>query len=353
VTTPEASDGLVDLRTVSEQLLYEIGDPGRYLLPDVTCDWRRVTLEQVGSNRVAVAGARGWAPPPSLKGCAQIEDGWRVQFLLFIGGRAAVAKARRVAAELLERGRRMLQAAGFDDFTSTDVEVLGAEATYGPNSRATTREVLLKIAAAHASKEALDRFVREVPSIALAGPPGVSGGGAGLPQPTPLIRLQCFPVERESISVSVEVAGSAVRYDEGGQIPWSEPPAETLDYAAYHGPSVLMPLIAIAHGRSGDKGSDVNIGIRARHRDLYPTLLSELTEDRVGAYLAHLGSSSVHRYELPGIHAVNFLLVGGLGAGGTASLRFDPQGKAVAQQLLDLEIAVPAALVEHEAVLPI
>ena len=108
-----------------------------------------------------------------------------------------------------------------------------------------------------------------------------------------------------------------------------------------------MPLVAIAHGRSGDKGADVNVGIRARHADFWPVIRRELTTERVSASLAHLGATSVSRYELPGIHAVNFLLRGGLGAGGTASLRFDPQGKAVAQQLLDLEIEVPEELGDH------
>jgi hypothetical protein len=110
-----------------------------------------------------------------------------------------------------------------------------------------------------------------------------------------------------------------------------------------------LPLIAIAHGRSGDKGSDVNIGMRARHPDFYPVLLRELTVDRVSSHLAHLGAESVTRYELPGIQAVNFLLAGGLGAGGTASLRFDPQGKALAQQLLDVSVEVPRDLTSHPA----
>jgi hypothetical protein len=110
-----------------------------------------------------------------------------------------------------------------------------------------------------------------------------------------------------------------------------------------------MPLISVAHGRSGDKGADVNIGIRARHPDFYPTLLRELTAERVARHLAHLGASDVERFELPGIDAVNFLLTGGLGAGGTASLRFDPQGKAVAQQLLDMKIEVPTELAGHPA----
>ena len=116
------------------------------------------------------------------------------------------------------------------------------------------------------------------------------------------------------------------------------------DPVQVEGEKTTLPLVAVAHGRSGDKGADVNIGVRARHPDLYDVLVLELTEEVVAAHLSHLGASAVSRYLLPGIHALNFVLVGGLGEGGTASLRFDPQGKAVAQQLLDLEIEVPQAL---------
>lgn len=108
--------------------------------------------------------------------------------------------------------------------------------------------------------------------------------------------------------------------------------------------SRIVRLIDIAHGRSGDKGSHVNVGIRARKPDLYPVLLEKLTAEVVGEHLSHLEATSVERYQLPGIHAVNFLLLDGLGAGGTASLRIDPQGKSVAQQLLTLEIEVPEGL---------
>lgn len=349
VTTPEDSDGLVDVRTVSEQLLYEIGDPGGYLLPDVACDWRLVTLEEVGSSRVAVTGARGWAPPATLKACAQIPDGWRVQMLLFIGGRDAVAKARRVGSDLIERGRRMLEAAGLDDFRATHVEVLGSEESYGPHSRASAvREVILDIAVHHDNREAVAAFVREIPSIALAGPPGVSGGGAGLPSPSPLVKLECFPVPRDGVSPRVEVDGRSFDVPSVAVI-GSQPPDEKVGVKSHEGPTTSVPLIAIAHGRSGDKGADVNIGIRARHHVFYLALLRELTAERVADHLAHLDAIEVVRFDLPGIHAVNFLLRGGLGAGGTASLRFDPQGKAVAQQLLDIEIEIPAELAGHPA----
>lgn len=353
LTAPEGTDALVDERTVAEQLVYEIGDPARYVLPDVVCDWRHVSLEEVGRNRVRVSGAAGVAPTPTLKACAQVRDGWRAQLLLFVGGRDAVAKARRAGHDLIERGSRMLAASGHGEFTATHVEVLGAEDTYGASSRRVdTREVILKIAIHHDSEEAVGRFVREIPSIALSGPPGVSGGGTGLARPSPLIRLDCFPVDRGLVSASVTIDGEAVGFDDVGLdvcAPLSTATRDEVPPPPEPGPSVEVPLVVIAHGRSGDKGADVNIGVRARHRDFWPLLVDRVTLDTVSTYLEHLGSSSVERYVLTGIQAINLVLRGGLGAGGTASLRFDPQGKAVAQQLLDMRVPLPVALLAHPA----
>lgn len=351
LTAPDSSDAMVDVRTVTEQLLYEISDPARYVLPDVVCDWSRVTVEKVGRNRVAVTGAVGVAPPTTLKACAQVPDGWRAQFLLMIGGRDATAKARRVARDLLARGSQMLESAGLDDFTATDVEVLGAEDTYGANSRSRgTREVVLKVGVHHRSRDAVAGFVREVPSIALSGPPGVSGGGSGLPRPSPLIRLECFPIDRSEVKAVVRLADGIVGFDDVDPQICEDPPEPVrpeLPELVEDGPTVNVPLVAIAHGRSGDKGSDVNIGVRARDPEFWPLVVSSLTKERVERYLGHLGASSIERYPLPGTNAINLILRGGLGAGGTASLRFDPQGKAVAQQLLDMPVALPVSMLGH------
>lgn len=243
----------------------------------------------------------------------------------------------------------MLEQTGLGEFRETSIEVLGAETTYGPHSRLRhSREVILKISVHHDERKAVARFVREIPSLALGGPPGVSGGGSGLPRPTPLIKLECFPVDRDAVSVEIEVGGQRVDHEDAF-VTGESPPTEVMGTESYDDPTETVPLIAIAHGRSGDKGADVNVGIRARHPEFYAVLLRELTAERVAGFLAHLGATDVERYELPGIRAVNFLLTGGLGAGGTASLRFDPQGKAVAQQLLDMEVDIPADLVGHPA----
>jgi hypothetical protein len=113
---------------------------------------------------------------------------------------------------------------------------------------------------------------------------------------------------------------------------------------------IELPLVAIAHARSGDKGADSNIGVRARHRDFLPLLRHQLSPEVVARWMAHRIDGAVTRYDLPGIDALNFMLRDALGGGGIASLRFDPQGKAYAQQLLDLPLRVPAAWLRHPAI---
>ena len=109
-------------------------------------------------------------------------------------------------------------------------------------------------------------------------------------------------------------------------------------------PQLALPLIALAHGRSGDKGDSANIAIIARRPDYLPVLRRALTEEAVAAYFSHLCGGPVHRFEVPGVNGFNFLLENALGGGGVASLRIDPQGKTYAQMLLSLPVEVPVAL---------
>lgn len=355
LTAARDGDGLVDVRTTAEQLLYEIGDPRAYLLPDVVCDWTQVRLTQVGPDRVEVSGALGHAPPPTLKACAQVQDGWRATSLVGIAGRDAGAKGARAGRDLLARGDRMLAERGMAAWRATSVEVLGARAQFGPGSAPdpTATEVVVKIAVHHDDRGAVGMFVREVPSIGLAGPPGVTGGGAGLPRPTPLLRLDNFLVPRELVPAVVELDGAHVEVvdvrPEDCRPVQPRPLTDDAPRPESDEPAATLPLLAIAHGRSGDKGADVNIGLRARHPDLLPLLRAAVTTAVVADHLAHLGASAVERFDVPGVDAVNLLLRGGLGAGGTASLRWDPQGKAAAQQLLELPVAVPRRLLDHPA----
>lgn len=107
-----------------------------------------------------------------------------------------------------------------------------------------------------------------------------------------------------------------------------------------------VKLIDIAHGRSGDKGDGSNVGIIARHPDIYPFLKKKLTADVVKEHMKHICKGKVERYEMPNIGALNFVLHESLGGGGTVSLKLDAQGKTHASMLLRMDIDVPKELLE-------
>jgi hypothetical protein len=104
-------------------------------------------------------------------------------------------------------------------------------------------------------------------------------------------------------------------------------------------------LIDIAHGRSGDKGNGSNVGIIARHPDVYPFLKDKLTAEVVKNHMRHICKGDVERFELPNIGALNFILNDSLGGGGTVSMKLDAQGKTHAMLLLKMEIEVPDELI--------
>jgi hypothetical protein len=102
-----------------------------------------------------------------------------------------------------------------------------------------------------------------------------------------------------------------------------------------------IPLRELAVARSGDKGGSANVGVVARTPAAYKLLCERLTADVVESYFRPLGVGTVVRYELPNLEALNFILTGVLGGGGSRSLRIDAQGKALGQALLELPIDVP------------
>ena len=100
-------------------------------------------------------------------------------------------------------------------------------------------------------------------------------------------------------------------------------------------------LVDIAHARSGDKGDTANVGVIALRPEWYPLLARELTLDRVTRHFAGVIEGAVERFELPNLNALNFLLHGALGGGGTLSLKTDAQGKVYSTALLRLVLDVP------------
>lgn len=351
LTKPEGTGGLVTRGTVGEQLLYEIGDPRAYLLPDVTCDFTAVRLEQESKHRVKVTGAKGAAPSNHYKVSATYPDGYRLTSTFLMGGINAADKAQAVANAILSKVNRELVEKGLGELTQTDVELLGTEATYGPHARCQhTREVVVKIAARHAQEAALKFMSREIAQAATGMAPGLTGIVGGRPTPYPRIRLFSTLIANQKVAMSVDF--------EGNTLPVPAPQGQ--DIGAYSlaeqaAPDALptdteVPLVKLAYARSGDKGNNANIGVMARKADYYPYLYQALTAASVKEWMHHTlddSNSSVHKWQLPGIHGLNFLLRGALGGGGIASLRIDPQGKAFAQQLLDMPIPVSQAIADE------
>lgn len=105
-----------------------------------------------------------------------------------------------------------------------------------------------------------------------------------------------------------------------------------------------IPLLYLAHARSGDKGDTANVGVIALRPEYYPILVEALTPERVKAHFAGICLGGVERFELPNLGALNFLLHNSLGGGGTVSLKTDAQGKVLSTAMLRLEIEVPDAI---------
>jgi hypothetical protein len=356
VTKVPGTGGLVERAAVAEQMLYEIGNPAAYVLPDVVCDFTGVTMADDGPERVRVTGAAGRPCTDSYKVSATFVDGMRAIGMLTIIGIDAAAKARRTAEAILARTRRIFAERGIGDYRDTLIEILGAESVYGPHARtAHAREVVLRLSVEHEDRRALEIFVREVAPAGTSWSPGTTGVG-GRPKAAPIVRLTSFLVPKNEVVAAIECDG--VRETIPAFVPerpWEPetPPAGARadaadvlaeDPASATGDAIVVPLIALAWARSGDKGDTANIGVIARDRAYLPILRERLTPERVAAYFAHLVHGTVRRYDVPGIDAFNFTLDEALGGGGMASMRIDPLAKGMAQMLLDLPIALPAPL---------
>ncbi|MDP9142283.1 MAG: DUF1446 domain-containing protein [Pseudomonadota bacterium] len=348
-TKPANTGGRVAPDTVAEQIVYEIGDPTAYLLPDVTCDWSQVQLRQVGDNQVEVSGARGRAPGDSYKVSATYQDGFRSSSTMMIGGVDAVRKAEAVAAAILKRTRTLFAERGLADYLRTDIEVLGAEANWGANARRRdTREVVLKVSVHHAEKAALEIFGREFIPPATAMAQGITGFSGGRPTPTPLVRLFSCLVSKSNVPMAVDGVAFTLAPLTAG-LPQHAQPVAQEPVAPASGETTSVPLIKLAYGRSGDKGNAANIGVLARRPEFVAILRSQLTADAVKQYFAHFVEGKVERFEIPGLQGFNFLMHSALGGGGVASLRYDPQGKMLAQVLMDFTVTVPVALLKQSA----
>ncbi|MEO1241946.1 MAG: acyclic terpene utilization AtuA family protein [Pseudomonadota bacterium] len=337
LTKPEGTGGVVNVGTVSEQLVYEISDPQAYFLPDVVCDFSEVTITQDGTDCVRVSPAKGRPAPDRYKTCLTFQDGFRAGLMLSFTGRDAGKKAQRFADAAFARSRKIFRQFNAGDFSETSVEILG-----DPD-----KEIALKLAVKHPDMMGAGIFLKEVSGLGLATPPGLAIFSGLRPKPSPIVRLFSYLTPKADIEITIDVDGATETMKDA--------PGEAFDTTSIERPTepeassdgnVGVPLEKLAWGRSGDKGDKANIGIIARKKEYVPYIWAALTPEAVAKQFDHFidggaNANKVERFYLPGLNAMNFLIDSVLGGGGVASIRNDPQGKAYAQMLLDHPIPIP------------
>jgi len=353
VEIPPNTGGLVSVGSVAEQIVYEIGDPANYLLPDVACDFSQVKLEQIGKDRVRVSNARGRAPGNQYKVCATYVDGYKLMGQFFMGGQRAALKARTSLEAWIKRTQTVFAQKGLPNYRDVSLEIIGSEDTYGPHGRGqNTREVMGKFGLHHNSKEALIFASMEMAYLATSATPGMSGFAAGRVRPQPLMRVHSTLIDKAAVAVVIQLGSKVI----ANRV--FESAASTKTPKCSFGPEVSnvqidtnqamveLPLEQLAYARSGDKGNNANVGVIARKPEYLPVLYQQLTANAVAEFFDHVVEGEVTRFEVPGFDAFNFFMTEALGGGGTASLRVDSQGKAFAQMLLSMVIRVPKSLMD-------
>ncbi|WP_088368082.1 acyclic terpene utilization AtuA family protein [Sphingomonas dokdonensis] len=355
VTKPDGTGGLVSPAAVSEQILYEVGDPQAYALPDVVCDFSQLNVTAEGEGRVRVSNAKGYPPTGKLKTCVTFENGHRFIGIMPVVGRDAAKKAQAQADAVLTRVGEMLRGRNLPPLRDTRVELLGIEASYGAQANpalAATREVIARIGAEHEDADALGIMMREFDSPTTSMSVGSTGWFGARPTISPVSQVFSFLVDGSSVAATVSLGDETIAVaNPAPATPFEEAMIVRPDAASKPAGDedlVEVPLIEVAWARSGDKGNAFNVGVIARRPDFLPWIRAGLTEDAVQAFFAHEFEGASHpevrRYDLPGMNAINLHCIQSLGGGQFASLRLDALAKGKGQQLLDMKVKVPRRL---------
>jgi hypothetical protein len=331
ITKHPGTGGAVTVGTVTAQLLYEVAGP-RYAGPDVTLRLDTVRLVQDGPDRVRIAGVQGEPPPPDLKVSLNAIGGYRNQVEFVLTGLDIEAKARLVREQLAGA----LPPSARWTLARTDQGDGATEEQASATLRCVVRGSDPKAIGRVFSSAAVELALASYPGFHLTAPPGDA---------------QPYGVFTAAYVDRARVRPTAVLPD-GRCVPVTDPrtrrlePADPAAIPAWRseGPTRRVPLGLVAGARSGDKGGDANVGVWARDEAAWPWLAAALTTDRLRELLPETAGLPVHRYLLPNLRAVNFVIEGLLGEGVAAAARFDPQAKGLGEWLRARYLEVPEEL---------
>ncbi|MEH0019002.1 MAG: acyclic terpene utilization AtuA family protein [Desulfobacter sp.] len=349
ITKHPGTGGLVSTGTVTAQLLYEIG-PQVYQTPDVGVRLDTLELEDQGSDRVRVTGARGVPPTDTAKVCINTLWGYQNTMTVVLTGLDIGKKAAIVEESLFER------LGGRDQFARAHVQLIRSDREQTDENNQAFAHLRITVMDPDPGKVGkvfsggvVEMMLASVPGFITTTPPGNA---------SPAIRHWPALVGKDKLLERVHVDGQV--HEIAPVIPSGQTQADVLAGLAEVGPgngagngetasgSVCeIPLGRVFAARSGDKGGNANLGVWARDDAGYAFLEGYLSEDRLKTLLPDLASYQVRRYCLPNLKALNFVVHGLLGYGVAASVRTDPQGKTLGEYLRARPITVPASLVDN------
>ncbi|MDJ0465937.1 DUF1446 domain-containing protein [Streptomyces sp. H27-C3] len=338
ITKHEGTGGVVDLGTVTAQLLYETSG-ARYAGPDVTARLDSVRLVRDGLDRVRISGVRGEAPPPTLKAGLTRIAGWRNEVVFVLTGLDIEAKAALVRGQvedaLAAAKRRPAQVRW--ELSRTDHADAPTEECASALLRLVVRDSDPEAVGRAVSGTAIELALGSYPGFHVTAPPGKG---------TPYGVFEAAAVDAAGVEhVAVLPDGARVRVPAAALTRVLEPVhAPSLPSPPAPGPTRRAPLGLVAGARSGDKGGDANVGVWVRSEEAWRWLAHELTVERFGELLPETEKLTVTRHVLPNLWALNFVVEGLLGEGVAAQARFDPQAKGAGEWLRSRHVEIPEGL---------
>ena len=338
ITKHPGTGGVVDVGTVTAQLLYET-QGARYAGPDVTARLDTIRLGHDGPDRVRIEGVRGEVPPPTLKVGLNRLGGFRNEVTFVLTG----LDIERKAALVQEQMDLAFSAAKSRpgelrwDLARTDHADAPTEETASALLRLVVRDADQEVVGRALSAAAVELALASYPGFHVLTPPG-KGAPYGVFEDVyvPHGAVDHVAVLHDGRRVAVAPAHDTLVLEDVPQPALPGPPPD--------GPTARAALGVVAGARSGDKGGNANVGVWARTDEAWRWLAHALTVERFCQLLPETEEFTVVRHVLPNLRALNFVVEGILGEGVAAQHRFDPQAKALGEWLRSRRLDIPEAL---------
>ncbi|NMD54823.1 MULTISPECIES: acyclic terpene utilization AtuA family protein [Tsukamurella] len=338
ITKQPGTGGVVEVGTVTAQLLYEVTGQ-RYANPDVTLLLDSMTLAQDGADRVTVTGVRGEAPSAMTKVATTTLGGFRNEIAFLLTGIDVERKAELLEAQLRDALNPAPSGLQFR-LARTDHPDAPTEAAASATLTAVAWDADPNRVGRAFSSAAVELALATYPGASPMAPPS-SGGPYGVYQAVYVPNEDVPHRSHRPDGTVADIAPPAVTQD----LPVDpSQPGTAPQVSAGPGATARVPLGTVFGARSGDKGGSANVGVWAESDEAYEWLRSNLTEQALRELLPEAADLPVRRYELPNLKALNFVIEDLLGKGVAHGYRFDPQAKGVGEWLRGRYVDLPVAL---------